>query len=521
MGFDSPIIRHAPAVAGVGLGVLVAAAPLPFGSVEPEAVVALRLGAALLLALAVPALVAPRRRRGTRRTLWQRLQRSATPALALLALAGVGACQSLPWPPVVVGLTSPGHVEAWTETWEIVAAVDDDADDPVVDADEAGVEEGLASAGESGTRETSAAWPRLSLDPAASRAVALNLCGLSALWVAAALLGRIRWVRRWLALCLLGAGLFQVLYGARQLLAGSLQVWGVEVLGVTGRLRGTYVNPNHVSYLLEMALAVAFAVAWWAVGRARQETSLESRLILLLPPILIWLTLLAGLVLTRSRAGLVAALVAAAVQGVLVAAPRRNWRLAPAGLAAMLVGLGIVAAVGAQQSFSRYFGSSLYDASVAARLRVARAGLDLWGRFPVAGSGLGTFADAFKAVEPPGLTGSTWHHAHNAYVELAATGGIFAVLILAVGLVMLLRRLQRVLLKGRRSEDRAAALAALGALASVAVHEAFDFGLALPANAFVLVALCGAAAGAGTLRRKPRHGEGPEVAVQGGDLEEM
>ena len=46
---------------------------------------------------------------------------------------------------------------------------------------------------------------------------------------------------------------------------------------------------------------------------------------------------------------------------------------------------------------------------------------------------------------------------------------------------------------GERSEDRGAALAALGALAAVAVHSCFDFGLTLPANSVTLAIIVGAA----------------------------
>jgi O-antigen ligase len=170
---------------------------------------------------------------------------------------------------------------------------------------------------------------------------------------------------------------------------------------------------------------------------------------------------------------------------------------APAALAAGLVVLGVVAGVLAQSAVvGRLLGTSLHDVSWEARRQVARLTLDLWLRFPLLGSGLGTFRDAFTRLEPAELAGDAWHHAHQDYLELAATGGLVAVALLAVGLVTLVRRLWRVLGSGYRSEDRAAALAALGALAAAAVHEAFDFGLLLPANAFVLVAVCGAAAGA-------------------------
>lgn len=498
---EGPIIRHrrrppgppatslesaAITAAGALLALVVLWAPLPFGSVEPEAGAALRLAAALALFLAAPAARA------------RRLSPVALPALTLGGLALLGLLQSLPAPPWLVALLSPGHARTWGRAAELLAAP----------ATAGGPEVG---------------WPRLTLDPAASREAALTALALAVLLLAAALVGRRRNRRRWLAAAAVGAGLFQAIYGLRQLLAGSMEVWGVRVLGVGDRLRGTFVNPNHVAYLLEISLAVAFAAGWWALVHARRERNPEARLLLLLPPAVVWLGLLGALVLTRSRAGLLAVVAGAAVQGLLVAlvprvgaASRRRgrdggrWARGSAGLLAALVGLVVVGGIVSGEAFSRLLGTSLSDVAGGARARVAGLTLELWLRFPLTGSGLGTYRDAFLGVEPAGLAGGAWHHAHNGYLELLATGGLVGLALVAVGLVALLRRLLQVLARGRRSEDRAAALAALGALAAVAVHEAFDFGLLLPGNLYVLVVLCGAAAAG---RVEPRGGAPSSAAV--------
>ena len=64
-----------------------------------------------------------------------------------------------------------------------------------------------------------------------------------------------------------------------------------------------------------------------------------------------------------------------------------------------------------------------------------------------------------------------------------------------VGLGWLLARLHRVLLGTRRTEGQLAALAALGAVTSVGLHELLDFGLTMPANALTLAVVVGLAAG--------------------------
>jgi O-antigen ligase len=136
-----------------------------------------------------------------------------------------------------------------------------------------------------------------------------------------------------------------------------------------------------------------------------------------------------------------------------------------------------------------------FDVSLAARRQAWAATLDLWRLFPIAGSGLGTFRDAFPLVQPATLDG-TWWHAHSGPLELLATTGLAGLGLVAAGLAALVLRLVVVLRRGRRSEDRASGLAVLGALAAVGVHEWFDFGLTMPANALTLAVLAGAACSA-------------------------
>jgi len=57
------------------------------------------------------------------------------------------------------------------------------------------------------------------------------------------------------------------------------------------------------------------------------------------------------------------------------------------------------------------------------------------------------------------------------------------------------RRLWHLLRYGRRSEDRAMVLAAWGAVAGVLAHASIDFGLTLPANAFLVAVVLGLACG--------------------------
>jgi O-antigen ligase len=164
--------------------------------------------------------------------------------------------------------------------------------------------------------------------------------------------------------------------------------------------------------------------------------------------------------------------------------------------------VAVAAAVGIEEGLARLVRTLPADVSWVARRQAWAATVELWRRFPLTGAGLGAFRDAFPLVQPVHLDG-TWWHAHNGPLEMLATTGVFGLLLLVMGFAPLFLRLLSVLARGRRSEDRAAGLAAIGALAAVAIHEFFDFGLTLPANALSLAVLVGAAASAHLASRTP------------------
>lgn len=470
------MIRHARHLAAGLLALLLLGAALPFGGALPAALTALEAVSFLALALALAAPAGSRQEPAADAgepaaagpDPLRSLARVAPGLLALLGVALLGLLQSLPWPAAAVAALSPEHARLAAQATELLAPSDAGA---------------------------MAAVPGLSLAASASRAAALSFAALAAALAAGALVGRDRQRRRWLLAALLAAALFQVFFGARGWFARSNEIWGLEVPGGTERLRGTFVNPDHLALFLGLALPVVFAWGWWAVRRARAEILVERQVIVAAPPVLVWLTLFAGLAFTGSRAGLAAAVATVALQGVLLAAATRRARLAPVGAAAAAIGLGVVAMIGLQEGLGRFLATSPYEVAWSARRQVYAATLELWQLFPVSGAGLGTFREAFPLVQPPGLA-NLWRHAHSGPLEVLATIGVLGALLLAAGFVAQLAVLAGVLRDGRRSEDRAAGLAALGMLAAVAIHEAFDFGLTLPANAFSLAVLAGAAAAA-------------------------
>ncbi|MFP3939032.1 MAG: O-antigen ligase family protein, partial [Thermoanaerobaculia bacterium] len=476
------MIRHRGLLVAAPVAALVLWAPWWFGSVTPWGAALLEAGFAATLALGL--LVVPS---------VSRLRTVAVPAAALLLLGGLALAQSLAWPPAVASVLSPEHARLAAES---AAAL-----------------EGVAEA------EGELPAVRLSLAPEVSRRSALRFAALAVALLAAVQAGTSRAGRRLVLAAIVVTALVQILFGAPRWLAGAKTLFGAELQGA-GRLRGTFINPNHFAELLEIAVALAFAWGWWGLRKARRAERAEVRVAWVAGPVLAWLTLFAALAFTGSRAGLLAAVAGTVVQGLLAAATlrggRRRQRLALAGAGAVVAaaGVALVVLLGARQGVGRLAETSAYEVSGAVRFEVHRATLELWQRFPLLGTGAGTFYDAFPLVQPDEVP-LAWRHAHSDPLELLATTGLAGAGLFAVGLGALLLRLAQVLRRGARSEHRAAALAALGALAAVGLHETVEFGLTIPAVAFTLAVLAGVAASAPPSQGRPGPRPGAPAPPRG------
>ncbi len=436
----------------MGVCALLLWAPLPAGSVTPAGQLVMRLAACGLLLLALAARPDPSRR-------------SLLPVAALAAVAALGLVQSCPWPAGAAAVVSPEHARLAAQAATLTGAA------------------------------APPAFVALSLDAAAARSAALS-------WLAAALLlavalvgGRRAAHRRWLLAALVTAALAQLGLGLLRLESSSAGGLAAVLLRPEGRLRGTFANPNHLSLLFELALVAT--AAWFWVELSRWWRGAGGGPLRALGALAVWTALLAGVVFTGSRAGLAAALVGTVAQAVAVPLAGRRRRAAAAVAIGLLLGLGVLFAAGSRGGIRRYQTVSVFESNLRSRLLLTVPALELWRRFPVTGTGLGTFEDAFPMAAPAELATMRWNRAHNDPLELLVTGGALG---LALGLTMLaalLPPIWRGLRHGDGVEGRAAGLAAVGALAAAGLHELFDFGLVIPANALALLVILGSAAAAG------------------------
>jgi O-antigen ligase len=249
---------------------------------------------------------------------------------------------------------------------------------------------------------------------------------------------------------------------------------------------GPYVNRNHFSGYLLMAVPLAIGLELEAISRLRAEWGRRRRGWLLLgagegTAVVRWaaavMVLVAGLFAAGSRSAV------AAFAGVALLLPFASRKRGATALAvALLAGLG-AAWIGLGGLLSAFESRGIR----ASRLELWRDMLPMVPRFPVFGVGWNAFATAYPWYRT--LPGPDWiGEAHNEYLQALLDGGVVGAG-LALGLLA-------VALRGALAQARASplGLGLLGALVGVALNAFADFSWQIPANAATWTALAALAA---------------------------
>lgn len=384
-----------------------------------------------------------------------------------------------------------------------------------------------------------AGWATVSVDPGATAAAIRRLLlGLAAI-AAVSSLARTPAHRRWLytalavsaALIWVAAFVFPVDPDKRAVmgffsLRGPIQFWKSPERGplqtsgcgyldwvtvgerryqadgaISGDGFGTYIYSNHFANALCLTLPALWAM--WMMLSARRR----------LPDVVRFAVLLAGMSLAgwttgslaSSRAG-TAALAFAAIVYISLAAPCRWLRWPAAGLAAGGA-LGLVAFVAAFQGPFAAWLDILPDAAQAklanllvdGRIVAAKVAGRMFLAAPLLGTGLGTYGDLFPAI----MKGENiMFFAHNEYAQLLAESGLLGVGLLAAAAGTLGARFWR-FCRERPAAARQIDAGAWAAVAGVAAHSVFDWGMHAPANAFLTCIVTGLALSSVAARGAP------------------
>jgi tetratricopeptide (TPR) repeat protein/O-antigen ligase len=348
----------------------------------------------------------------------------------------------------------------------------------------------------------------ISLDPAATRGQVVQLVAILVLFVVVRDLATPAGLRR-LAVAAVGNAVLLSGFALAQHFTAPPQTvyWEFPTLG---QPFGPFVCRNHFPFYANVCLGLGLGLLLGGPVVRGGVGSVLGGLARHTPSL--WLVAGLGLVVAAnvtslSRGGMLA-LGVTAVGFALVGAVGSGRAGRAAALAAVAaVGVGLVGWLGADEASSRLDTVWGGDLQAEGRTAVWARVLPLAGRFPVWGTGYGTF----EAVEPmqrsPGdFLNVSWDHAHNEYLEVLVEGGAgqLALLLLAAGFVYRAGARAIRQFAGRPASGWVAG--ALFGLTTVAAHSFLDFGLHIPAIALLVAVVAGFVAGIGDRPPPPRGG---------------
>jgi len=299
-----------------------------------------------------------------------------------------------------------------------------------------------------------------------------------------------------LVFALVSLGVFEALYGLIQYLTGWQQIFSYTKKYYLDDATGTYINRNHFAGFLEMILPFAVVLALryaeslfkGASGGANRLRKIVSRTELL--SLVFWLflaiLLFAALVLSRSRMGIISALVS--LVAILALAGASSFRARTRAAVASLFFLGVLALIvwiGTDPVMSRFetLGQE-YSLSGQNRISIWRDTLGLIRHHPILGTGLGSYSVVYPSVQTVFLT-LLVEHAHCDYLEVASDLGLPGAILLFGSIFWVMARAVRQYQNVQSSFDKAVILGCIGSIAAILVHSVADFNLYIPANALV------------------------------------
>ncbi len=445
--------------------------PWAFAAVHPISQLAISIGLSALLLLWVASIVSGRRVTGT-----------CCPVMICLAgIVGFTTLQTISMPTAIMEALTPESV-ALRSNLHAIQATGLIGDEPISHP------------------------ATISFEPGATRAALVKLLALLAFYVVVryAVASPASFQRLAIASVVNGALLSVVALAQSWSSPNNVLYWNFES---QGSAFGPFVCKNHFPFYVNICFGLGTGLLIRSLpSRHRSTSTLEFTLELLRRPSLLWLLAALSLMFTAilfslSRGGVIAFAAAALFCGSLTLTSnlkRRGW--IPLALVAGLV-IALLGWFGAESVQKRLSTISATDPIEAGRKELWERTIPLVNRFPVTGTGVGTF----ELVEPqqrrPGDENSlSWEHAHNDYLETLIEGG-FPQLLLVVAIIgCVLASSVRTFRYTQSASDRALVLGGLFGFTAVMIHSFGDFGMRMPAITLITAALMAHLMAAGSRR---------------------
>ncbi|MGY8667479.1 O-antigen ligase family protein [Bradyrhizobium sp. UFLA05-109] len=312
------------------------------------------------------------------------------------------------------------------------------------------------------------------------------------------LVGRYRFAAQMLLICFLGSGLAYAIYGLVALVLWPNYFLWHQKYNYLSSLTGTFTNPNvAASYFGAVTLGwVLFAtrfsgdrsneapILWWELVRSRLHAASPRKIFYLLA----CFVMLTTTMLTGSRAGSVLALLCLA--GAVGTHFRRKLQrrrllwIVPVGAVSFVL---VAVSIFAPRVNQRFGIQGFFDV---ARWETYASTIEIIKTYPWLGSGLGTFRWVFPSYRSGDIPSyGVWEQAHNTSLELAAEMGLPFTLVVGMGWVAMLAILGRGMLGRNRDAILPTSAFWIGVLA--VGHSQVDFPLQIPGFALAIGPILG------------------------------
>jgi putative inorganic carbon (HCO3(-)) transporter len=307
-------------------------------------------------------------------------------------------------------------------------------------------------------------------------------------------------------------GTFEALYGLYQYLTNHQKIFGYTKVAYATDATGTYINRNHFAGLLELIVPLVIAVGFyqfqvWQRERWQiQHSSSEANVAAYRGFFYIFLAILMGLaaICSHSRMGIFG-LLTSLIFIFLLGQARSGLGIWKA--VSLLVVFGILAYgswLGLGPALRRFenIGKPGYLENEG-RLQIWEDSKDLIHDYPVTGTGLGTFGEAFRHYQRH-LTYAFVSHAHGDYIEFTCDIGLLGALLLFGSIFWLWLKSIRAFWGEMSPYRHAIILGCIGSTMAILIHSTTDFNLQIPANALILATILGINYKAVCLRKQER-----------------
>ena len=285
---------------------------------------------------------------------------------------------------------------------------------------------------------------------------------------------------------LLALAVTLVLVGVSEALYGLVHVGG----DLSYPASGTFVNRNHFAALLAMALClgVGLLLSRWQAGTGEQVSDLRfDRWAKTTPLILASLAILAGIIFSFSRMGLIAPILMLVLFGGL-------WMFGPVSNRVRLVGAGaglvlLLFMTGAWPAFE-VMANRFRALEETYRVAAWEGTYKLFQSSPLVGIGLGGLVDNLPRFMTAPIT-ETFHHSHNEPLEVLAEGGVIYAALIGLGLIMYFGSVIPAWFRRRDPLARGLGAGCLAGVSAVLLQSLVEFPLRMPASALYLSVIMG------------------------------